>query len=547
MGSCQQTWSAATNVLLTVIGAAFLLAAVGHRQALARPQIAYRISLSPNSPKDVPALQMDLTIENLGKDHQLDVRVPAVFGPAGSQFPKPKLFTNFEIDSEVSGGHWVQSSDTRWRVQFDTANEPVIIRYTLKQPYSGPPFDRKLVFSPAIQPDYWCLTTSTSLMVPEINGPVAVSMRWEAPGGAQHWKLVSSYGAAETEGASRCEQAFVTDMNTFCYLNPDTGEGHPSYAVIFLFGDYKLFQRKGPGGSGDIVMALYGLPDYVKSGDQLFEAVYGNIARQRAFWGDRGQAYFLVNFVTHPNRDNDRFGGYNLNSSFTSFIPQSPIAVSEGKPVGRFNNLMAHLSHEYVHTWLRPDIIDDREQLRLYFLVEGGAEYYGEYFMLREGVVDFSEHVARYNDFLKEYYGYDEEARLADMQTVSKQFWAGDNYQRQPYVRGLMLLHNWHARIRRQSNNQKGLNTLIPPLVTSGFKQPVTLDSFQAFSQTLLQEGVADDILAHWVNGEQIVPDPDTFGPWCKLQWSVEGVPKFVVNKPLLQEHGEAAAKAWFD
>ena len=40
-------------------------------------------------------------------------------------------------------------------------------------------------------------------------------------------------------------------------------------------------------------------------------------------------------------------------------------------------------------------------------------QYYGEYFMLCEGVVNFSEHVARYNDFLKEYYGYGPEARLA--------------------------------------------------------------------------------------------------------------------------------------
>lgn len=509
--------------------------------------IAYRIWQSPNTPQKAPVLQMELTLANLGKDHQLDLRLPAVFGPAGSQFPKAKLFTNFVVDRNVTGGHWVASSDTRWQVQFDTDDQPVVIRYTLKQPYSGPPFDRKLVFAPAIQPDYWYLATSTSLMVPEIKGPVSVSMRWEAPGGATNWRLVSSYGAGQTEGAPQCEQSFVTDMNTFDYRNPETGEGHPSYAVIFMFGDYQLFQRKGPSGSDDIVMALYGLPDYVGSGEELFEAAWGNIARQRDFWGDRGQPYFLVNFITHPNRDNDRFGGYNLNSAFSSFIPQRPIEVPEGKPVGRFNNLMAHLSHEYVHTWLRPDMIDDREQLRLYFLVEGGAEYYGEYFMLREGVVNFSEHVARYNDFLKEYYGYDQEARLADMQTVSKHFWAGDNYQRQPYVRGLILLHNWHARIRRQTGHQKGLNGLIPPLVSTGFKQPITLDHFQRFSQTLLPEGVADDIVAHWVNGAQIVPDPDTFGPWCSLQWSAEGVPNFVVNEPLLQAQGEAAAKAWFD
>ena len=115
--------------------------------------------------------------------------------------------------------------------------------------------------------------------------------------------------------------------------------------------------------------------------------------------------------------------------------------------------------------------------------------------MLCEGVVNSSEHVARYNDFLKEYYGYGQEARLADMQTVSKEFWAGDNYQRQPYIRGL-LLHNWHARIRRQTNNEKGLNVLIPPLVSAGFKQPVTLDHFQTFSQTLLKEGGGDDVFA---------------------------------------------------
>jgi hypothetical protein len=150
MGRSQQPLSQATSVFLMVMGAALFLAAADNRESLARPHIAYRIFRSTNAPKDVPALQMELTIENLGKDRQLDLRVPAVFGPAGSQFPKAQLFTNFEIDSEVSGGQWVESSDTRWRVQFGTADQPVVVRYTLKQPYSGPPFDRKLVFAPAI-------------------------------------------------------------------------------------------------------------------------------------------------------------------------------------------------------------------------------------------------------------------------------------------------------------------------------------------------------------------------------------------------------------
>lgn len=151
MGSCEQSLSHDTSLFLIVIGTVLLMAATNDREAFARPHIAYRISRSTIAPKDVSALQMELTIENLGKDHRLDLRVPAVFGPAGSQFPKAKLFTNFEINPEVSGGHWVESIDTRWQVQFDTTDQPADVRYTLKQPYSGPPFDRKLVFAPAIQ------------------------------------------------------------------------------------------------------------------------------------------------------------------------------------------------------------------------------------------------------------------------------------------------------------------------------------------------------------------------------------------------------------
>ena len=175
MASCQQSLSTAIRPFLIGSGMAILMVtAAGPRAAPASPRpalphtIAYRIWQSPNTPQEVPVLQIELTLANLGKDHQLDLRLPAVFGPAGSQFPKAKLFTNFVVDRNVAGGHWVGSSDTRWQVQFDTDDQPVVIHYTLKQPYSGPPFDRKLVFAPAIQPDYWYLSTSTSLMVPEI-------------------------------------------------------------------------------------------------------------------------------------------------------------------------------------------------------------------------------------------------------------------------------------------------------------------------------------------------------------------------------------------
>lgn len=158
-----------------LIGTSLFLAAAGYREASARPHhIAYRIFRSANASKDVATLQMEQTIENLGDDRQVDLLVPDVFYPSGSQFPKEKLFANFQIDLEVSDGQWVESSGTRWRVKFDTSDQPVVILYTLKQPYSGPPFDRKLVSAPATQPDYWHLSTSTSLMVSENHGPVAL-------------------------------------------------------------------------------------------------------------------------------------------------------------------------------------------------------------------------------------------------------------------------------------------------------------------------------------------------------------------------------------
>lgn len=518
---------------------------ITHAPATPTPdRIVYRIFMEADSPQ---TLTMELTLPNPGGTREMDLHLPSVYGPAGITIPKEKLFTHFEIDPQVKDGSWIHTTDILRRVRFDTADDPVVIRYRVKQGYEGAPFDRQLVFSPAIQKEYWYLSSSTSLLVPDIKGPVNVTMKWYAPGGAKNWKLLTSYGAVETRGASRCEQSFVTTMNEFFLRNPKTGAGEPSFAFIFMFGDFQVFQKTISGGKCDLNIALTGLPDYVRDSRQLFEAACANIERQGSFWGDSGYSYYFVNFVTHPNRDNDRFGGYNLTRTFTSFIPQSPRPSPTGVPTGTFENLVAHLSHEYVHTWLRPDMIDPQDMMRLYCMVEGGAEYFGEYFLLTEEVVDFRTHVKRYNRFLREYSNYGEEVQTADIKQIEKEFWANFPYQRQPYLRGFLLLHNWHARIRRESEGGKGVNDFMLQLVKTGWKNPVSVDQFQSVSLAFLKEGAAPDLLASWVKGGIIEPDPEVFGPWCELKKDDSGVPFFAVNKALIAEKGEPAAIAWFD
>ncbi|MEC7583151.1 MAG: hypothetical protein VYE77_02440 [Planctomycetota bacterium] len=510
--------------------------------------LAVRYALSVEEPYGVQpeALQVQMTVEPPADGGEVDIYLPLNFEKAGTGEGVPPLYTHYKL-GEVEGGTLAKTAQpVHYRLQFASPDQPAVIHYSVEQPYEGEPTDRYLVFSPAFQPNYWYFPAFTALLMPHCGGTLRVTIDCEHPEGASDWKLVSS--AVRDTGPSRNPRS-VTFDTTFHELFGNKGSipiGSAGTAVNFVFGDTEHLRADLPDGPYDLQMNLYGKPDYVDNAADLFALLTKSVTAQRAFWPRIEQDHFLVTFTTYNNQGTDRFGGFRWTNGFSSFIPQRQLGPTTSGALGFKTNLMALCTHEYAHNWLSPTFVQPDQLEELGWLLEGGADFSAEWFVyLTDEEVDLDGYAQRYNRLLAEFYDLAEgptKARTMSMDALLEVFWDASYYQRQPYLRGFLMFHNWHARIRKHSKGEHSGHDLVRAIVQAGIEEPLDLERVCVIAQDYLPAGIADDIATYWLkDGAEIRPDPDVFGPGFEVV-EVDGIPQ-VRRIPDYQGAGSAD---WF-
>ncbi|MDE0887645.1 MAG: hypothetical protein OSB70_19165 [Myxococcota bacterium] len=112
--------------------------------------------------------------------------------------------------------------------------------------------------------------------------------------------------------------------------------------------------------------------------------------------------------------------------------------------------LLNHVAHEYGHTWIGPALLDAQSEPPENFgwLLEGATESRADRVLLSAGLIDMPGYAQRFNPKLARYDGPYRSARSANLEAIVAGFWTGDYaIQRQPYLRGNLLAHDWNARI----------------------------------------------------------------------------------------------------
>ncbi|NRA02132.1 MAG: hypothetical protein HRU00_05960 [Myxococcales bacterium] len=451
-------------------------------------------------------------------------RPPQRFGPFSD------LARGIEL-GDVEGASLENTEDPgTLRLVWTHPGQPARIHYRLKQLYPGAPHDRMRVFWPAFQPDYWYFSATAALLAPVWPGPFAVTVFFAPPAGMRDWKLVSSRGVAE-DCATGCQIEFRVD---------DASELHAdvSTALVFMFGrtalrHHVLFPEDAER-RNEIYIAIYGLPEYAENQESLLEGLEKIVRTHQEFWGDPVYPSFVINIIGFENDAPNNFGGFNASQIFNSFVPRHAMgkAWAQGDrmlPRTDWVGLLSHVAHEYGHTWIHPGLVDGETEKPGYFvwLMEGATEYRADRVLLGAGLIDMNAYVKRFNQKLGRYDGPYASARSADLESILAGFWSGDYaIQRQPYLRGNLLAHDWNARILRRGVPGTNFDALLREWVEQGRRTPLSAARIDSLSREFIEEGVASDVQQHWLEGEIVSLDPDALGRCFSLE-AHDGVRQF--------------------
>ena len=484
------------------------------------PAISYRLTAgeTPGS------IQVVMTLSP-GPQRKVPLRwPPEQFGP----------FTNLRrgiVLGNIEGGsiEVIEGAETLLLVREDSS-KPTRLHYRLEQLYAGAPHDRLRVFWPALQPNYWYFSTTAALLAPVWSDPFRVTLSFEPPRGQLDWKLVSSRGVRDDCGAG-CQIEFTGDEGS--ELQADVGE-----ALMFMFGRvalrHKVLFPEDAERRNDLYVSIYGLPDYAESEEALLEGLEQIVQTHQAYWGDPVHPFFVVNIIGFGNNEPNNFGGFNASQIFNSFVPQSAMdqAWADGDrmlPQTNWVGLLSHVAHEYGHTWIDPALLDVQREPPENFgwLLEGATEYRADRVLLSAGLIDMPGYTQRFNQKLARYDGPYRSARSANLEAIVAGFWTGDYaIQRQPYLRGNLLAHDWNARILQSGDPDANFDALLREWIEQGRRQPLDSAQLDSLSRKYLKDGILADVRRHWFEGATVPLEADALGPCFSLQEN-DGIRQF--------------------
>ena len=544
--------------------------------------------LTPGPPSVPNSMHVTLTIPTLSPNEAsscIGLQLPpSTFGIAGVDGP----YHNITRDSEVSYGWRVEGGETTstgggtWHLCSTRKKEERDVAqfgYTISQGSGGPlqgggygpPVDRVKVLSPLFQPDYWTFTSVTGLVVPELSGAVRVIVAAEAPG--SNWKLLSSRGIDLS-----CERQ--DNENTHCQISFDVddvtrdlrrwADTQPAAAVgestLFHFAKnvhihrFTLPRRSGgPLNSVDneVIIAITGETDYATI-QELQEGTQRIVEGCQAYWRGAPHDFFLINIIAFSNQEPNNVGGNGIHRGLNAMIPQrdmkseyntNPVWAEEhGWPLINKEEILSFLAHEYSHYWYSGSMMDvpaweqDIVQYGIsddagagkavpaMLFTEGFATYLQDLMLLTSGELNLQRFADRINAQLTRLYDVYADQLQAGIKGIGDNF-SLTSYQKQPYLRGVVLLLNWNARMvlagQESGNDPQNINNLMWAIVKEfnshelgGNGNKLSLATIQELSLQFLPEGIQPDVDRYFLSQtpERLEPHPLSLGRCFDLQ-----------------------------
>lgn len=316
-------------------------------------------------------------------------------------------------------------------------NEKITIEYDLIQDWIGNPssgdgsVNAGGGYRPVIKKNYFHFLGIAAWIVPSyaLKSDFKTSIVWkDFP---KDWNIANSFGANQTQ------QTFRANYSSFL-------------SSVFVGGDFRINQRIIRG--KPIYTAVRGKWNF--SDMEFSDSVQKILEMERVFWNDFNYPHYLVTLLPLELGQDQRIsiGGTGLTNSFATFIAESPQVKIDG--------ISFLIAHEYFHNWNTKGFggLKQPEGL-LYWFSEGFTDFYTYRLLHRAGMYSSENYVARYNNFIKDYYL--SKARNEKNQRIADEFFTDFDLGKLPYRRGFLLATKWNKVIRKQSNGKKTLDNVM--------------------------------------------------------------------------------------
>ncbi|WP_203290971.1 M61 family metallopeptidase [Maricaulis parjimensis] len=372
---------------------------------------------------------------------------------------------------EVSGGE-AHAGDTPDLVILEHAPDAQLsVTYSIVQDRPGDPgAESGDYYRPFVQPDYVHLIGNTVFAFPEREADTAVSVSISAPDG---WALAS-------------------DLEHGPVLRDDL------MTSVLVAGDFRITEMEIDG--APLRLAMRG--DIGVEDEALMASLQAVITANHAYWATETEPYLVTVLPLTAPEGWMSVGGTNLGDSFAFF------STSNATP----DVLTRILMHEYVHSWnprlLGGGLEGEREPTG-YWFSEGFTDFVTQRAAVRAGVWPAEQAIEAWNGTFVEY--RDNPVRDAANDAIIEGFWIDGNFQRLPYLRGMMFAALVDNRIRNATSGAFDVDDVLLAMRSRTPDNPAS-EAFAGTVQRVTGLDISDLIARHIEAGEPIVLDANTFG-----------------------------------
>lgn len=422
------------------------------------------IAEAPNA-----AAQITVTLRFTGEaDGTTQITLPSEWG--GEESLLAGLVDIHLVDSSAR----IEEGETpSERVIHHAPNERVTLSYQIIQDWDGiPHVTGGNSYRPVVQPDYIQLIGETVLIYPDnADADLPVDIDFVVP---PSWTLASDL---EAEGLTL--QTLISS--------------------IIVAGDFRIETRDV--GIGELRVAMRG--DWQFEDREFADTVAAVIEANYAYWESPGQDFLVTLIPLYGGPGSTSVGGTGLGDAFAFFATTNADDMT----------MIQLLTHEHGHTWNSArlgGLQDGLDQAYGYWFSEGFTDFIAQRVGVRGGLWSADDSIERWNQALAEYGS--SPVATAPNSAIREGFWSDGNYQRLPYIRGMIFGAMVDREIRLQTNNTQTLDDVFSRMNSIGSTLETASGAF--VSQVLDVTGV--DVSALWTrhiqDGEMIFLEADSFG-----------------------------------
>jgi len=376
-----------------------------------------------------PLVDYQLTIEE-GADARPIVSVELRFNGETDGSTDLYLPENWGGESELWNGIEALAVDgatislgeaERVRVLTHLPGAELVVTYRVIQDWQGLPSAEQSNYRPILQPGFLHLIGNTWIAEPDLGADKQVSMSLHAPEG---WALASDID----HGVSTMDDIMSS---------------------VLVAGDYQILSVDVDGATVRTAIRGAGWP----MSEQAFSEEIGRVVQaSHGYWGTPAEPYFVSIMPIGAPESWQSLGGTNLGDSFAFFATRNLDPAM----------LTGILVHEHSHTWMPlrlGGLLEGMEQPSGYWLSEGFNDFLTQRIGVHGGLWSAEQAITSWNGAMQEY--WTSPVNTQPNSAITTGFWAERDYQRLPYLRGMMFAALVETRIREATDGTRDLDDVF--------------------------------------------------------------------------------------